>query len=110
MCSPGSARYDNPYRMDRPDLQMIRSTRINFVIALFALVVVGSRRSSAADETASSRLQFQYLDGTTRIPAARENEHRREHVSFEKAVAYLDDGAVAWQNEHGCISCHTNGS
>ncbi len=92
------------------NLYMIRSTRTRLVVAFLAPIIISSGHLSAADEKSSTRLQFQYVDGPTRIPAARENEPRLKHISYEKAIAYLDDGAVAWQNEHGCITCHTNGS
>ena len=32
-----------------------------------------------------------------------------ENLSLERALTYLDDGARAWANNRGCVSCHTTG-
>lgn len=55
---------------------------------------------------------WQYKSGVIAIPAATADE---PHVkafgpdSIRAAAKYLDDGALAWVRENGCIACHTTG-
>ena len=51
----------------------------------------------------------QYHFGTIAIPPASANEPVAKTLSLPKAVAYLEDGAKAWINDRGCVSCHTTG-
>jgi squalene-hopene/tetraprenyl-beta-curcumene cyclase len=52
--------------------------------------------------------------GTVRVIRAggpgenRPDEPRAGKVSLEKAAAFLDGAARAWQKRHGCFTCHTN--
>ena len=51
-----------------------------------AAIVLGPVASVTGQSKKEERLRFQYLAGTIRIPAAREDEPTRTTVSFEKAL------------------------
>ena len=51
----------------------------------------------------------QYHFGDVSIPPASADETIAERLSLTKAGAYLEDGAKAWVNDRGCVSCHTTG-
>ena len=51
----------------------------------------------------------QYHFGTIAIPPASADEPVAEKLSIPKAVSYIEDGAKAWINDRGCVSCHTTG-
>jgi squalene-hopene/tetraprenyl-beta-curcumene cyclase len=51
----------------------------------------------------------QYHYGTISIPPASPDEPTAETLSFDRAVAYVEDGAKAWVNDRGCVTCHTTG-
>lgn len=53
--------------------------------------------------------EHQYHFGTIAIPPASAHEPMANTLSLPKAVAYLEDGAKAWINDRGCVSCHTTG-
>ena len=53
--------------------------------------------------------EHQYHFGTIAIPPASVDELMAKTLSLPKAVAYLEDGANAWINDRGCVSCHTTG-
>ena len=44
------------------------------------------------------------------IPAASGSEPTRADVSILLATEYLENGAIAWNGERKCVSCHTNGT
>ncbi|MDE2943413.1 MAG: hypothetical protein OXT63_04275 [Gemmatimonadota bacterium] len=52
---------------------------------------------------------YQYQFGEISIPPASADEPVAETLSLERALAYLEDGARAWANNRGCVSCHTTG-
>ena len=54
-------------------------------------------------------LLHQYHFGAISIPPASADEPVAEQLSFDRAVAYVEDGAKAWVNDRGCVSCHTTG-
>ena len=54
-------------------------------------------------------LVHQYHFGEISIPPASADEPTAEHLSLERAVAYVEDGAKAWVGDRGCVSCHTTG-
>jgi squalene-hopene/tetraprenyl-beta-curcumene cyclase len=75
-----------------------------------AFILLGTFAPASGEPKKANRQNFQYLAGEIQIPLAREDEPVRATVSADKALAYLEAGAVAWQRERGCISCHTNGT
>lgn len=52
----------------------------------------------------------QYLSESILIPKAHAEEMRLEGLSVKKALAYLEQGAEAWNTTAKCVTCHTNGS
>ena len=60
--------------------------------------------------TTATAATHQYQHENISIPAAVSNEAIRDTFSFEAALDYLDNGALAWSRERQCVSCHTNGS
>ncbi|MYH22128.1 MAG: hypothetical protein F4130_07620 [Acidobacteria bacterium] len=52
---------------------------------------------------------YQYHFGEISIPPASADEPMAENLSIERAITYLEDGAKAWANNRGCVSCHTTG-
>lgn len=73
---------------------------INVLAACSAFLL----RPLCADE------QPQYQFDTIRIPTASATEALLPEVSQEKALQYLEQGAVAWNGARKCVSCHTNGT
>ena len=75
-------------------------------ICLLPVLFCGSTLS--AEPKRDYRLQ-QYHFGDISIPPASADEPIAERLSLSKAGAYLEDGAKAWVNDRGCVSCHTTG-
>lgn len=63
-----------------------------------------------ADERPKPWTKHQYIFEEIQIPIAHKDEPLNATFSFQSAVDYLDQGAVAWSKKQQCISCHTNGS
>lgn len=53
---------------------------------------------------------YQYRHGDIVVPAAHADEPKLPAFSLEKAVKYVDDGALAWTRQRQCVACHTNGA
>src|SRR2546425_475497 len=53
--------------------------------------------------------EHQYHSSSVSIPRAHAGEPRLEKLSLKRALEYLDQGAQAWTESRGCLSCHTNG-
>jgi len=53
---------------------------------------------------------FQYEFESIAIPAASADEPPLGKLSVSRAVAYLEQGARAWNGSHECVTCHTNGA
>ena len=56
------------------------------------------------------KFKYQYEFGAIRIPRADAGEPKRQEVSVQRALDYLDQGATAWSRGRKCVTCHTNGS
>lgn len=52
----------------------------------------------------------QYEFGDIQIPQATVDEPVRAEFSLNHAVKYLEQGALAWNGDRKCVSCHTNGT
>ncbi|MBS0211217.1 MAG: terpene cyclase/mutase family protein [Planctomycetes bacterium] len=76
-------------------------------LALFALAVSFSGRSLAAETPAEPVPQYQFESIT--VATASADEPRAAALDVEKALKYLDQGALAWSGSRKCVSCHTNG-
>ncbi|MCH2127331.1 MAG: hypothetical protein MK165_21250 [Pirellulaceae bacterium] len=72
------------------------------ILSCFVLVTAISSSVFGADP--------QYQAEGIKIAAASAGENLREGFSLEAAKAYLEGGATAWNAQHGCVTCHTNGS
>jgi squalene-hopene/tetraprenyl-beta-curcumene cyclase len=78
-----------------------------------ALVLLSPLVAAGADDQPKKKLEFQYSSGDIQIPIPTADEPRVEHfgeASVRAAARYLDDGAIAWTREKGCIACHTSGA
>jgi len=53
---------------------------------------------------------YQYKFESIFVGPASADEPKLAELSVEKAEAYLDQGALAWNGERKCVSCHTNGT
>ena len=53
---------------------------------------------------------YQYKFESIFVGPATADEAKLAELSVEKAGAYLDQGALAWNGERKCVSCHTNGT
>src|SRR5205809_1115667 len=53
--------------------------------------------------------EHQYHSSSVSIPRAHAGEPKLEKLSLKRALEYLDQGAQAWTESRGCLSCHTNG-
>ena len=74
-------------------------------LVLLTVTLIGT---AGAEETEEK--EPQYESGSILIPAASEQEPKRQEFSAQLADRYLTNGALAWSRSEGCISCHTNGS
>ncbi len=61
-----------------------------------------------AEKKRDHRVQ-QYHFGAISIPPASADEPAAENLSLDRAIAYVENGAKAWVNDRGCVSCHTTG-
>lgn len=61
---------------------------------------------TANGRAADCQYQFEGI----RIPRAAAEEAVRPDVSIAAATDYLEQGSLAWNGQHTCISCHTNGT
>jgi squalene-hopene/tetraprenyl-beta-curcumene cyclase len=58
-------------------------------------------------------VEYQYQSEGIAIPAASPKEPKVKTFgpeSIRAAVKYLDDGAKSWNQEKGCVACHTTGA
>ena len=74
----------------------------------FASPVVVSLLLIAASATAGDAPQYEF--DAIKIPAASANEPTLPQVDVDRALKYLDDGAVAWTGSRKCVTCHTTGT
>ena len=81
--------------------------KLQFVVSITALAVSGVAQAQAQ----AKKPAWQYKSGTIEIPAATADEPKIEfnEASVQKALKYLDDGAVAWVRERKCVACHSTG-
>jgi squalene-hopene/tetraprenyl-beta-curcumene cyclase len=63
-----------------------------------------------AAESVSAEDLLQYEHGDVSIAAPSGDEALRNAFSATKALRYIEQGAVAWSEQRGCVSCHTNGA
>lgn len=78
-------------------------TAVRAVLSATIPAVVLSTLAWAAD-----RPQYEHADIS--IPMATADEPKLEKLSVSLAVEYLEKGAVAWNGQRKCITCHTNGT
>ncbi len=92
-------------------MSMVRIGGASACAALVALLVgnAGARQQSAGTADRGTVPEHQYRSASVAIPRARADEPKLAAVSLDRAVAYLDQGAQAWTETRGCLSCHTNG-
>ena len=83
----------------------MRLMRVGIVLSVAASLLGGELY---AQQERDHRL-YQYQFGAISIPPASADEPVAENLSFERAIAYVEDGAKAWVNDRGCITCHTTG-
>ena len=76
----------------------------------FATVLALMAAGHCTLSQAASSTTAQYEHEEILIPSAHASEAKRSQFSIEKALAYLDEGALAWSKDRQCVSCHTNGS
>ncbi len=62
---------------------------------------------AAGDEAA---FKYQYEFEAIKIPRAQAGELKRQEVSVDRALSYLEQGATAWTRGQKCVTCHTNGT
>jgi squalene-hopene/tetraprenyl-beta-curcumene cyclase len=84
---------------------MSRSNVPQLVLAALAAWLPGSLMG--AEEPARPKPQYQFEKIV--IDAATADEPLAPALSVQKAVSYLDQGAVAWSGSKKCVTCHTNG-
>ena len=73
-------------------------------LSLWAVLLV-----STTSHLLNAQTNFQYASGEIKIPKATSAEPFAKTFSLENAAQHIKDGAIAWSNQRGCISCHTNG-
>jgi squalene-hopene/tetraprenyl-beta-curcumene cyclase len=78
-----------------------------YLMVLICAALNLASRARAAEPLAESKPQYQF-EGIT-IDAATADEPLAPALSVQKAVGYLDQGALAWSGSKKCVTCHTNG-
>jgi len=73
---------------------------------LFAVLWLAVVRWTPAREPDALQYEFESIA----IPAASADEPPLGKLSVSRAVAYLEQGARAWNGSHECVTCHTNGA
>ncbi len=81
-------------------------------LSITACVLAVTPKTLGADDPYATlaRTAYQYRAGSIGVPRARADEPIRKTVSIDAALRHIEDGAIAWQRERGCISCHTDGA
>ncbi|HEY5315258.1 MAG TPA: hypothetical protein VIK18_22190 [Pirellulales bacterium] len=77
------------------------------LMALVCTAPILASRAWAAESPAEPKPQYQFEAIT--IAAAKADEPLAPALSVQKAVGYLDQGALAWSGSKKCVTCHTNG-
>ena len=70
-----------------------------------SMLIVGTVLNS----TFANGDELSALDDVTRPPRISASEPLADTFSFSKAVDYLDNAALDWQQRKQCVTCHTNG-
>ena len=73
---------------------------------LLTLFFLGTAAAEKGDEAPKPQYEWEQIS----IPAASALETILEQFSPQRAVAYMEDGALAWTRKRECIACHTNGT
>ncbi len=81
---------------------------IDKVLCLAALLSFGLTTGTTTSSAHAEDPQYQFEQIS--IPAASGGEPTRSDVSIRLASQYLENGAVAWNGQRKCVSCHTNGT
>lgn len=89
------------------------------ILSLSFTVILVVHSDLCAEETAGSvapgvtvgqsELLPQYRHNRIVVPAASADESLRDSLSVEGALAYVEDGAAAWNGANSCVACHTTG-
>ena len=83
----------------------MRLIRVGFILPVaISLLGYGLRAEKKRDHRA-----HQYHFGAISIPPASADEPTAGNLSLDRAIAYVENGAKAWANDRGCVSCHTTG-
>ena len=78
-------------------------TPARILLTIFFLGTVAAEKDSQAPKP-------QYEWEQILIPPASAQEPIRDRFSPSRAVAYMEEGALAWTRKRECIACHTNGT
>lgn len=76
--------------------------RICFSTLIIVAVLIASIGLASGEDTTP-------LDSATRPTPISASEPIADTFSFQKAVNYLDNAALDWQQRKQCVTCHTNG-
>ncbi len=81
---------------------------VTFGAWLLCAVLSFSNRALAEEKKNDGPYQYKF-EGIFISPAVAD-EPKLPELSVAKAVEYLEQGALAWNGERKCVSCHTNGA
>lgn len=84
-----------------------------FVAGSLTLLPLCPMAPTVAEDQLKKKLEFQYSSGEIQIPIPTADEPKVERFDAESvraAARYLDEGAIAWTREKGCVACHTTGA
>ena len=73
---------------------------------LLTIFFLGTAAAAENDQAPKPQYEWEQIS----IPAASALEPILEQFSPKRAVAYMEDGALAWTRKRECIACHTNGT
>ncbi|MGI9430031.1 MAG: hypothetical protein ACR2NM_15330, partial [Bythopirellula sp.] len=79
---------------------------INLRLSL-AMIVAGTTLCSAAE--VAFAVESAPLENVVPPPAISADEPLADAFSLQRAVDYLDNAALDWQQRMRCVTCHTNG-
>ncbi|MGK0188002.1 MAG: squalene-hopene/tetraprenyl-beta-curcumene cyclase [Verrucomicrobiales bacterium] len=80
------------------------------LLLLLAALPCGIARADDENSSASPGRPPQYACEGIEIAAASADEPLATEYSVDRALLYVEQGALAWTRKRKCISCHTNGA
>ena len=87
----------------------MRFMGVGIVLSVAVSLLGGGLHAQQERQQERDHRVHQYHFGSISILPASADEPAAQTLSFDRAVRYVEDGAKAWVNDRGCVTCHTTG-